>query len=262
MENNKLKSKTSKTLESGSYVFKEDKEIDVLISENSDVKIDEIILDEKDNINTKYTILKQGSLNLNVFLYSNVKNGNYEIFCDENSTININNVFLLKDESIININVYLNKNAKLNFNAASINNSSKKQNIKINVHHLKGYSETNMYFYGICKNDSILIIDTDGIIKKDAKKAVIHQTTKGLIISKYSQIAANPLLHIDENDVIASHGASIGTLDDEDLYYLMSRGLTKEESEKLIIKGFLSPAIKNIDNEKLKEILNIELTKE
>ena len=46
-------------------------------------------------------------------------------------------------------------------------------------------------------------------------------------------------LEIDEYDVIASHGASIGAIDDEELYYLMSRGLTEDKAKELLIMGFI-----------------------
>ena len=54
---------------------------------------------------------------------------------------------------------------------------------------------------------------------------------------------ANPILLIDENDVTAGHAASVGRVDPEEMYYLMSRGLRKQDAERLVIRGFLGSVI-------------------
>ena len=68
-----------------------------------------------------------------------------------------------------------------------------------------------------------------------------------------SRLDANPLLLIDEYDVEASHGAAIGKIDEEQLYYLMSRGLTLKVAESLIISGFLSPVLNILSTDALKQ---------
>jgi ABC-type transport system involved in Fe-S cluster assembly, permease component len=57
---------------------------------------------------------------------------------------------------------------------------------------------------------------------------------------------ANPILLIDENDVIAGHAASVGRVDQGQMYYLMSRGLTKEVAQRLVILGFLGVVLSEI----------------
>ena len=76
-----------------------------------------------------------------------------------------------------------------------------------------------------------------------------------IILDLTSAISANPLLQIDEFDVEANHGASIGAIDDEDLYYLMSRGLTKTQSEQLIVTGYMNPIISKINDELIKNYI-------
>ncbi len=72
------------------------------------------------------------------------------------------------------------------------------------------------------------------------------------MLDETSQISANPWLVIDEYDCMASHGASIGAIDEEELYYLMSRGLTRENSERLIVEGFIHPFINELKDESVK----------
>ena len=104
-------------------------------------------------------------------------------------------------------------------------------------------------------NESVLNINTNGIVLNGSKQSNISQKTKGILLSQESGISANPLLQIDEFDCLASHGAGIGAIDEEDLYYLMSRGLTKASSEKLIIGGFVNPIYEALPEGEIKEFV-------
>ena len=68
-----------------------------------------------------------------------------------------------------------------------------------------------------------------------------------------SNITANPILLIDEYDCFANHGAAIGKINDEDLFYLMSRGLSKNEAFTLMLQGMIRPYIDSIPLESLKK---------
>ena len=85
-----------------------------------------------------------------------------------------------------------------------------------------------------------------GHIVKGAKGADAQQESRVLMLSDKARSDANPILLIDENDVTAGHAASIGQVDPEDMYYLMSRGIDKETAERLVIRGFLGTVITEI----------------
>ena len=172
---------------------------------------------------------------------------------DENVNIEIDTLSL-NDNNVNNcMNVYLLKeNSHLVINNAIINNTSLTQSYDFNVYHWNKFSESQLTNYAICKDNSVLNINSNGIIAKGCSKSKIIQKSKGIILDLTSAISANPLLQIDEFDVEANHGASIGAIDDEDLYYLMSRGLTKTQSEHLIVGGFMEPIIKELDDELVK----------
>ena len=72
------------------------------------------------------------------------------------------------------------------------------------------------------------------------------------MLSEKARGDANPILLIDEYDVKAGHAAGVGKIDEEQLYYLMSRGLTRRAAEILIIYGFLMPFIDDIRSEVIK----------
>ncbi len=122
-----------------------------------------------------------------------------------------------------------------------------KQLIEHNAPDTEGYIEN----YGVANNSSVLVFEGVGKINKAMKRSIATQQNKGIVLGKTSRLDAIPLLLIDEYDVVASHGAAIGKMDEEQLYYLMSRGLTLKNAEKLIISGFLSPVTKLLSTEEL-----------
>src|SRR5699024_8405101 len=80
-------------------------------------------------------------------------------------------------------------------------------------------------------------------IEHGATRSDAVQESRVLMLSEKARGDANPILFIDEDDVTAGHAASVGRVDELQLYYLMSRGLSKQESERLIIHGFLEPVV-------------------
>ena len=85
------------------------------------------------------------------------------------------------------------------------------------------------------------------------KNSDVRQITKGLILHPTGECLAEPILLIDYYDVKAYHGATIGKISDDDLFYLMSRGLSKEEAFMLIINGILTPFVKDLNYDLVKE---------
>jgi Fe-S cluster assembly protein SufD len=120
-----------------------------------------------------------------------------------------------------------------------------------------GQTFSNIKYVGVAMNGSTLVFDTTGKIEKGMAKAKCSQLSRGVVMDNESQITAKPILLIDEYDCFANHGASIGKMSDEDLFYLMSRGLTKKEAFLLIIEGIVRPFINAI----LKEELRVQMKK-
>ena len=75
------------------------------------------------------------------------------------------------------------------------------------------------------------------------------------MLSENARGDANPILLIDENDVTAGHAASVGRIDEEQLYYLESRGLNADVAKRLIIRGFLESVITVVESHKTREML-------
>ncbi|GCF95102.1 Fe-S cluster assembly protein SufD [Enterococcus florum] len=97
--------------------------------------------------------------------------------------------------------------------------------------------------HGVILEKSTLTFNGIGHILRGAKGADAQQESRVLMLSTKSRGDANPILLIEENEVTAGHAASVGRIDPEELFYLMSRGISKEEAERLVIRGFLGPVI-------------------
>ena len=100
--------------------------------------------------------------------------------------------------------------------------------------------------HGVILERGTLTFNGIGHIIKGAKGADAQQESRVLMLSDKARSDANPILLIDENEVTAGHAASIGQVDPEDMYYLMSRGMDKETAERLVIRGFLGTVITEI----------------
>lgn len=95
----------------------------------------------------------------------------------------------------------------------------------------------------------------DGVtIKKGAKNTDADLKSEILIISKKAKAEAIPRLDVLENEVTAGHGATVGKIDEEQIFYLMSRGLTEIQAKGIIIKGFLGTILQKFPEKERKTI--------
>ena len=119
----------------------------------------------------------------------------------------------------------------------------------------------NILQHGVILEKGTLTFNGIGHIIKGAKGADAQQESRVLMLSDQARSDANPILLIDENDVTAGHAASIGQVDPEDMYYLMSRGLDKAMAERLVVRGFLGSVIVEIPVKEVRDemIENIDI---
>ncbi len=143
--------------------------------------------------------------------------------------------------------------AEVNMRAIALSSDHHIQNIDVLIVHKAPNTYGNMTNIGIANENGKIILNGVEKIEKGMKNANAFQTLKGIITSDKAVVEVNPILLIDEYDVKAGHGATIGKIEEEQLYYIQSRGLTREQAEKLIINGFLKPIIDEIDDEPLRE---------
>lgn len=189
---------------------------------------------------------------------------------------NINSHIIVIGNNIgSNINIDLGKNTNLKIDSFCVNNNSKitvnlneeNSNIKmvnsiistidntlfISIKH--NFLKTNSFIInnGFTFSNSKIVFDINGYICKNSSECKCNQENK--IISKNTKSSKIlPNLYIDNYDVEANHSAYIGDVSEEELFYLMSRGIKKEEAYKLLIKAFLIGKL-DIDEELKEELL-------
>jgi len=92
-------------------------------------------------------------------------------------------------------------------------------------------------------------------INNSFNNSAAYQRSRGLITSNHASIIVNPILLVKEYDVQAGHAATIGCINDDELFYIMARGLDKDEAIKLIVEGVIKPFTMLIDNDELLGII-------
>jgi Fe-S cluster assembly protein SufD len=96
-------------------------------------------------------------------------------------------------------------------------------------------------------------------VEKDAQRTNAYQENRNLMLSKQAHADSIPGLEILANDVRCTHGATLGQVDREQLFYLMARGLSRAEAERLIVRGFFQDILDRIELEPVREALGSAL---
>jgi len=140
--------------------------------------------------------------------------------------------------------------------SVAIANGSQKENFVSRVVHIGTHTESNILSRGVMLDEATAIFNGITEMKKGAQKANGEQAENILMIGERARGDANPILLIDEDDVMAGHAASVGPISPLQLYYMMSRGVKRKEAERLIINGFLAPVLDNLLIEGMKKRLS------
>lgn len=151
--------------------------------------------------------------------------------------------------------------AHVELSLAALSKEGDRKHFTVTLNHHARNTYGNMENYGAVKDQARLIFDGVGRIDRGMHLTSTHQTSKIMVLDDGCIAKANPYLYIDDYDVKASHAAGVGRMDDDHLYYLQSRGLTKSQAMHLITYGYLLPAIANMRDEKIAEHFEAVLEK-
>lgn len=118
--------------------------------------------------------------------------------------------------------------------------------------HNVGHSTSDLLFKGALRDRARMVYQ--GLIKvhKDAQRSDAYQANRNLLLSEKARADSIPSLEIEANDVRCTHGATVGQVDEEQLFYLRSRGLPRPDAERMIIQGFFEPVLERIPAESLR----------
>ncbi|MFD1039657.1 Fe-S cluster assembly protein SufD [Virgibacillus byunsanensis] len=154
-----------------------------------------------------------------------------------------------------NVTHLVGDNSESNAKTVTVGRGKQIQNFTANITHFGKESEGHILQHGVMKDSASSIFNGIGKIEHGASKSNAEQESRVLMLSEKARGDANPILLIDEDDVTAGHAASVGRVDPLQLYYLMSRGITQKEAERLIIHGFLAPVVNKLPISSVREQL-------
>ncbi|WP_339228676.1 Fe-S cluster assembly protein SufD [Oceanobacillus sp. FSL K6-2867] len=154
-----------------------------------------------------------------------------------------------------NITYLLGDNATSEAKAVTVGRGKQTQNFTSSIRQFGKQTDAFILQRGVMKGSATTIFNAVGKIEHGGTKSNSEQESRVLMLSEKARGDANPILLIDEDDVTAGHAASVGRVDPLQMYYLMSRGLTKEEAERLVIHGFLEPVVSQIPIESVRKQL-------
>mgnify|MGYP006091006701 FL=1 len=246
-------------------IFKKaiNQKIDFVLENDSSLKIINIYNEKSENnfinIYNKFTIGKNSILKnykIDLKTNSNIKYLYDDIELDRNS-ISENFILSLGSRFIKNeINCKLNDEYSSAFINGIINLKDKQHHeIKTNVNHLAENTKSYQLIKSVLNDSSKGVYQGKIFVDASAQKTDGYQLSKAILLSENSEFNAKPELEIYADDVKCSHGSTSGSLDEDAIFYLMSRGISENDSNKLLINGFLLDVVEKITDTEIKYLV-------
>ena len=121
--------------------------------------------------------------------------------------------------------------------------------------HAAPHTRSDLLYKGALADRSRTVYYGTIRVRNEARKTDAYQANRNLTLSPQAKADTNPQLEIETNDVRCTHGATVGRVNDEHLFYLMSRGLSRSAAERLLIFGFFNEVLERVEWSGMKELL-------
>ncbi len=237
------------------------------IYENTTLTIDKVIDDEiviNKDLDLELDLTKYLNLILNITISKKVKSNIY-VITKQNAKLNIT-INVEEDSSVNCFFAFFNKKSNIDLKVNLLGNNSN-SNIKLLnlannstntfnsiINHLNNNTNSMINNSLILTSNSYCTSAIKSNIKNKSLNSNSKQNIEAIILDDKSKIEMTPILYIDENEVFANHSSSISKINDQDLYYIMSKGISKEEANKMYALSFF---IKHTPSEKIEIIENM-----
>ena len=231
--------------------------------ENSSLRLIDLFRDtsEKNFLNIFYNFdLKENSILKNYkvdkFENKNIKYSFNNIEQDKNS---ISETFILSSGSNFCKNE-INCNLNGEYSSAFVNgifsiNNNKHHEIRTIINHLTENTKSYQLIKSVLEDSSRAVYQGKIFVNSKAQKTDGYQLSKAILLNKDSEFNAKPELEIYADDVKCSHGSASGSLNEDSIFYLMSRGLNYQQSIELLINGFLLDVVEKITDPEVKNLI-------
>ncbi len=158
--------------------------------------------------------------------------------------------------------VLIGENARTDYVGIAYAGKGQNQDTGCKVYHLASNTKCNVISKSICKDGGITSYRGLVEIKKGCINSKASVRCDGLMLDNLSKAKTFPSMEVSENNVEVSHEAAVGKIGEDQLFYLMSRGLSEEEATKMIVAGFIEPVIKELPLEyaaELNKLIELEI---
>ncbi len=129
---------------------------------------------------------------------------------------------------------------------------------RANIEHIAAHCKSDVYCKGLAAGRGRGVFNARAHVHPQAQKSEAHQTNRNLILAREAEIDTKPQLEIHADDVKCSHGATIGQLDDQALFYLRSRGIDLDNARAMLTLGFIRDIVERIDDPDLRRRIGRE----
>jgi Fe-S cluster assembly protein SufD len=236
---------------------------DIFLEKNSNLKLITLFDDNSENnfINIVQNFNIAEDAILKSYKIDAKKNSNIKYFYNdinlERNSISENFIFSIGSRFIKN---EINCNLNDQFSSAFINGvinlkDNQHHEIKTNINHLAENTKSYQLIKSVLNDNSKGIYQGKIFVDTKAQKTDGYQLSKALLLNKNTEFNGKPELEIYADDVKCSHGSTSGNLDEDSIFYLMSRGLSFQQSKELLINGFLMDAVEKITDKEIKDLI-------
>ena len=149
--------------------------------------------------------------------------------------------------------------AQANIYGAYVCGSDERVKIAVDMHHKVPHCNSRQLFKGIAGGKSRVDFYGKIIVAQDAQRTEAYQENHNILLSDDARVDTKPQLEIYADDVKCSHGATIGRLNEEEQFYMRSRGITLEDARVLQMISFLAPVLEAIQDEAKREEIALQL---
>ena len=233
------------------------------LEQNSSMRLIDFFSDntEKNFINIFYDFdLKKDAI-LKNYKIDKTQNNNikYSFNNIDQESNSVSETFILSSGSNFSKNE-INCNLNGEYSSAFINgifslNDNQQHEIRTTINHLTENTKSYQLIKSVLGKVSKAIYQGKIFVNSKAQKTDGYQLSKAILLDKTSEFNAKPELEIYADDVKCSHGSASGSLDENSIFYLMSRGLNYQQSKELLINGFLLEVIEKITDPEIKNLI-------
>lgn len=139
-----------------------------------------------------------------------------------------------------------------NFHGLNLGKEEQHLAYVVDMNHLTPQCESNQQIKNIVKDRAMALFDGKIYIYPDSQEINADQMTRSIVLSDGARVQTNPRLEIYADDVLCTHGAAIGAIDHDQMFYMQSRGLSELEARKLLMRAYAAEVVESIRNDSIR----------